>query len=245
MKELELRNPYSLEQFNQLIDMGTAMIKSGALPKSDNAYTIAIKLLAGREMGMGPIEAIKSFYFVNGVLNIFGAAVTRRVREHGFIISYKDEPNKCTATVSKGDETYVETFTFEEAQKSKWTATFKKGPDGKYIKNADGKYTEILKPGWYEGINRRTKLRYGALSMIIKTYIPEVMGSAVDITEIAEDTSTVIDGEISEKEEVIANLPKPEKPTGKGEIVQVMNEVKSEDIIKNFTELKDGKTQGT
>lgn len=237
MKELELRNPYSLEQFNQLIDMGTAMIKSGALPKSDNAYTIAIKLLAGREMGMGPIEAIKSFYFVNGVLNIFGAAVTRRIREHGFIISYKDEINKCTAIISKGEEKYEETFTYEEAHKSKWTTTFKKGPDGKYIKDANGKYTEVLKPGWYEGINRRTKLRYGALSMIIKTYIPEVMGSAVDIAEIAEDTKTVIEGDIVQKEEVIANLPKPVKEKAKEE-VNIKND---DDIIKNFTELKNEK----
>jgi len=31
------------------------------------------------------------------------------------------------------------------------------------------------------------KLRYGVLSKIIKTYVPEVMGSAGDIAEIAED----------------------------------------------------------
>ena len=31
------------------------------------------------------------------------------------------------------------------------------------------------------------KLRYGVLSKIIKTYIPEVLGSLGDITEVAED----------------------------------------------------------
>jgi hypothetical protein len=29
----------------------------------------------------------------------------RRLREHGWKISYKDEPNKCTVTVSKGMRT--------------------------------------------------------------------------------------------------------------------------------------------
>jgi len=160
---------YNLSRWEVMRKMADDMVKSGALPKSDNMYTIMMKMQAGREMGMKPIEALKSFYIVNGVLNIFGSAVVRRLREHGWSIRYEDAENKCTATITKGDESYTDSLTFDEATKSGWTGNG-------------------TKPGWLAGINRKLKLRYGVTSMLIKTYVPDVLGSAVDIAEVAEDT---------------------------------------------------------
>ena len=157
-------------EWGQMKSMSQDFVKSGALPQEDNAYTVLMKLQAGREMGMSPIESVKSFYFVNGAINIYGSALMRRIREHGWAINYVDEENKCTVKVSKGDEEYEDSLSFEEAQKSGWTST---------------KYG--LKPAWKEGANRKLKLRYGATSMLIKTYIPEVLGSATDIAEVAMD----------------------------------------------------------
>lgn len=182
--------------WGQMKAMAISFVKSGALPKGENDFTVLMKIQAGYEMGMKPLEAVKSFYFVNGSMNIFGSATMRRVREHGWKISYKDEPNKCTVTVSKGDETYTETLTFEEAEKSGWT------------KSQYG-----LKPGWVDGINRRLKLRYGATSILLKTYIPEVLGSATDIAEVAMDydikevgTPEVVDGDKPATEKQIETL---------------------------------------
>lgn len=174
---------FDISKWEVMRKMSEDMVKSGAFPSSDNAHTLIVKMQAGRESGMKPMESIKSFYVVKGVLTIFGAAVTRRLREHGWRIQYDDKPNSCTATITKGEETYSDTLTFEEAQKSKWTENWDK--DSK-------KY--VLKPGWYEGANRKLKLRYGAASMLIKTYVPEVLGSAVDIAEVAMDTVQVIQG---------------------------------------------------
>jgi len=168
---------YNPAKWEVMKKMAEDMVRSGALPKTDNAYTVLMKLQAGREMGLKPIEAVKSFYIVNGILNIYGSAVTRRLREHGWRIKFDDKFNACTATVSKEDESYTDTLTFEEAKKSGWTESFGK-----------------LKPGWVDGINRKTKLRYGVLSLIIKTCLSEVLGSAVDIVEVAEDTTPVING---------------------------------------------------
>ena len=168
---------FNLGRWETMMKMSTEMVKSGAFPESDNMYTIAVKMQAGYEMGMKPMEAIKSFYVVKGVLSIFGSAVQRRLREHGWIIQYTDEPNKCTAIISKGNESYTDTLTFDDAEKSKWTTTF----------------NGSLKPGWYEGANRKLKLRYGVASLLIKTYVPEVLGSAVDIKEIAEDVIPTIE----------------------------------------------------
>lgn len=162
--------------WQQMKGMSDVFRASGALPETDNASMIMMKLQAGREMGLKPIESIKAFYFVKGSLNIFGSAMMRRLREHGWRIEYKEAPNKCTAIVSRGDEIYRETFTFEEAEKSGWT---------------ESQYG--LKPGWIDGANRRVKLRYAAVSLILKTYIPEVLGSAVDLVEVAEDVAPLLD----------------------------------------------------
>ena len=172
-------NFYSEKRWKGWMVMADTFVKSGALPVGDNSARLMMKIQAGYEMGMTPIRAIKAFYFVNGVMNIFGVEVTRRLTEHGWNIEYKDEVNKCTATVKKGDKSHTDTLTFDDAEKSKWTKT------------SAGQ----LKAGWYEGANRKQKLRYGVLSMIIKSHLPEVLGSAVDIAEIAEDTVPVIQGE--------------------------------------------------
>lgn len=162
----------------QMKGMAEVFARSGAFPPDMNSNKLMVILEAGLEMGMKPIESVKSFYFVKGTLNIFGAAVTRRLREHGWMIEYAEEENKCTATVRKNGEEYSDTLTFDEADKSGWT-----------------KYGGNLKPGWLPGANRKLKLRYGALSAIVKTYIPEVLGSATDIAEVAMDMAPVISGE--------------------------------------------------
>lgn len=174
--------------WGQMKGMSDVFRASGALPETDNASMIMMKLQAGREMGMKPIESIKAFYFVKGSLNIFGSAMMRRLREHGWKIEYKESKDKCTAIVSKGEEIYRDTFTFDEAEKSGWT------------KSQYG-----LKPGWIDGANRRVKLRYAAVSLILKTYIPEVLGSAVDLVEVAEDFAPTL-----EQTNVVREAPKLE-----------------------------------
>lgn len=177
-------NFYDEKRWTGWMKMADTFIKSGALPSTDNISTVMMKIQAGYEMGMTPLRAIKAFYFVKGVMNIYGAEVTRRFRDHGWKINYKDEANKCTATIEKGEEKYTDTLTFEDAEKSGWTKDSYKN----------------LKPGWIEGANRNQKLRYGVLSKLIKSYVPEILGSAVDIVEVAEDTVPVIQSGTIENE---------------------------------------------
>ena len=161
-------------RWNQMKALAESLVQSKAFPKAiQNASQALVVMQAGIEMGMKPIEAINSLSIINGVIGTWGKATVNRLREHGWRIQYEmlmDRGGGCKATVTKGEESYTDTLYFEQAQKSGWT-----GPDTN------------IKFSWAPGANRELKLRYGVLSKIIKTYIPEVLGNAVDIVEVAED----------------------------------------------------------
>lgn len=157
----------------QMKALAADFIASKAIPSVwQSAAQVLVGLQTGVEMGMKPMEAMNSLYPVNGAINVWGKATTRRLKEHGWTIKYSNETQQtCTATVTNGKEKYTETFDFADAEASGYT------------KDSYGK----LKIGWREGMNRRKKLRYGVLSLIISTYIPEVLGSAMGIVEVSDD----------------------------------------------------------
>lgn len=186
-------NYFNPTVWSQIKGMASTFIESKALPAHiQNVAQAVMVLQAGLEMGMKPMEAINSVYIVNGAANIWGKAVVRRLREHGYFIEYLEEDDQhCKAKVFKREEIsqgfqaptktviseeYTETFYFEDAKKSGWTTTS----------------SGSLKVGWKEGQNRKLKMRYGVLSSIIKSYIPDVLGSASDIAEVSEDIIPIV-----------------------------------------------------
>ena len=214
--------------WTQIRSMAKVFHESKALPSCiQNEAQLVMVMQAGYEMGMTPVECLNSLYIVNGTVNIYGKAITRRLREHGWRIEYKNETEtECTARVVRGRESYQETFTYAMAEASNYT------------KSRAGDF----KVGWLPGMNRKLKLRYGALSIIIRSYIPDVMGSVNDIKEIVEDVEI-----ITEK--------KPEITTGAGAPVnstlqQKLNDAKNkkgEEIkpeVINGEEVKEPVDQG-
>ena len=195
--------------WGQITGMAKTFIASGALPSHlKNAAQVAMCLQAGYEMGMKPMESIQSLYLVNGQFNIYGKAVVNRFKVHDYNIRYEGETDEsCTAIVTgKGREKYEYTYLFKDAEASGHT---------------EGAYG--LKNPWKLGINRKRKLRYGALSMIIHTYIPHVLSGAQEIQEVFEDAMP----EPAKKDTPKIDPPKPEE----GEIVEPVEDV--EDFIKN------------
>ncbi len=188
----------------QIKALASDFIKSKAIPKCwETAEQVVVGLQTGVEMGMKPMEAMNSLYPVNGAINVWGKATTRRITEHGYSIKYMNESQEsCTATVSKGREKYTETYTFADAELSGYT-TGKNKFTGKIE----------LKVGWVPGINRRKKLRYGVLSLIISGYIPEVLGSAVGIVEVSEDIELGEDApkQITARDRILAAETKRKK----------------------------------
>jgi len=158
--------------YMQLKALSQDFINSKAIPSVWTTSTqVLVGLQTGAEMGMKPMEAMNSLYPVNGAINVWGKATIRRLKEHGWTIKYDETEESCTATVTKGNEVYKEVFNFSEAEASGYTT------------DSYGK----LKIGWKLGINRIKKMRYGVISLIISTYIPEVLGSAMGIVEVSED----------------------------------------------------------
>ncbi len=173
-EETRIMNPVEYEQIRIV---SRDLVASEAIPACfQNVEQVMMALRHGFELGLTQVQALQSLYIVHGDLKLWGSAVPRQLRNNGWAFSFSDEsPNGCTVTVkTRGrDETdplyeeYTDTFTFQEAV------------DSGYTKDNKGQ----LKVGWRLGMNRKKKLRYGALGLIVSTYIPDALGAAVGIVE--------------------------------------------------------------
>lgn len=125
-----------------------------------NPEQLFVLIQAGAEMNMPPMEAVNSLYIVNGKITIYGMAMTKRLRESGWRISYDEsKDNEVTATIKKEDEEYSYTATAKELQNSR---AYKLAP--------------------------KDKLKWHAISRLIRFYVPEITGGTVSyIKEEIED----------------------------------------------------------
>ena len=162
-------------EYAQMKKIAKDMIESKSLPQTfTNAAQVQMALMAGHEMGMTTMESLNDLYFVGGKLQIYGKATPAALRRAGWRIKkFEETEDSCTATVynPKTEEEITDTFTYRDAELSGFT------------KDRNGS----LKLGWKPGANRRRKLRYAALSQIIHTYLPEVLGSVAGIGDYSED----------------------------------------------------------
>lgn len=184
-QETSILNP---TMYNQSKLVAKDFFESGALPKHlANETQAFVTIITGAEMGLKPMESIQGLYIINGIITLWGKAVPKQLKKHGFKFKYLDEDqDHCHAVIWKGDsfaapadedEQYHGKFLFKDAQ------------DSGYTTDSYGK----MKVGWKPGQNRKLKMRYNVLAELIKTYVPEVLGQAAEITEVAQD---FIEGEV-------------------------------------------------
>lgn len=205
--------------YQQLKTLATDLIRGGASSAdADTPEKLLVKLQAGFELGMTPIQSQNSLYIVNGRVTIWGAALIGRLRQQGWAVKFTDESaDGVTITVTKfasGDEQGTEisdTFLYQDAV------------DSGYTQSSRGE-----KVGWRKGQNRKLKLRYGAASQLVKTYLPDVLnGQNIGVSEIDQDAppmfveSTAIDADVAGKiraaatveelTEIVQSLPVAER----------------------------------
>lgn len=208
----DIMDPVAYEQMKMI---SRDMMESKSLPTTfTNVSQVQMALMAGHEMGMTTMESLNDLYFVGGKLQIYGKATPAALRRAGWRIrKFEETKDSCTATVfnPKTDEEITDTFTFQDAELSGFTKD---------------KYGNI-KLGWKEGANRKRKLRYGALSQIIHTYLPEVLGSVAGISDYSEDymDAEQLDGQYRQARE-------QEKRAEKLERLQHLDEPEEAEVVK-------------
>lgn len=89
-------------------------VQSGAMPKSmDTVPKVIVALQAGREAGMQPMEAINSFYFVNGKVSIYGEMAITQVIKAGHLVEWGEcNAETATCTITRGDNGASNSVTF-------------------------------------------------------------------------------------------------------------------------------------
>ena len=216
--DTEIFNPV---MYQQLKTMANDLSAAGALPSGMNAQQALVIMQFGSELGIKPFTALQNIYIVKGKMVLYGSMVISRLTQAGYKVEYKDtvsdkDEDSCEVTVTGHGEEYKENYTFKMAEQSGFT----KGATG-------------LKPGWIKGTNRILKLRYGGVSMLLKSHLPHLLNGA-EIKEVWEDvtlgspTETLDDGTPVTPEQV-----ETIKSMG-GEIVEGLTKKQAAETIKNL-----------
>jgi len=197
------------ERWLQMEKLAQSLVMSKAFPQTiQNAAQAIVVMQAGTEMGLKPMESIMGLAIINGQVSPWGKTTVRLLKNHGWKISYRavnERGGGMEATVTKDDESYTDTLYFDAAVKSGYTH-----------------HNGQLKFSWKEGVNRELKLRYGVLSKIIKTYLPEVMESAGEIAEVAEDFEIIeqVEEPTTKKHEEVITATPDERQAGLKEFLE-------------------------
>ena len=183
IRDTEVSSILDPNTYIQMKALSKDFFDSKVVPSAyQNVLQVLFGIQAGYEMGMQPVEALQSITFVNGNASVWGKAVPRRLRVHGWSLDFEEggegREQFCKATIIKGDEMYSDTITFGDAE------------DSGYTKTNGGQ----LKAGWLPGLNRKLKLRYDVLDVLCKTYVPEVFGGTAGTAEVLQDVN-IIEGE--------------------------------------------------
>lgn len=106
----------------------------GVMPRGiDTVQKMVVVLQAGREMGLAPIEALNSFYFVNGKVTMYGEAVPNQILRAGHTIEWgKCTDKEATVTITRGDtgKSMTTKLTWEQAESRKYiTDVWRKFPE--------------------------------------------------------------------------------------------------------------------
>jgi len=227
-------NPVVYQQFKV---MAADMAKAGALPSGLNSQQALVIMQFGSELGIKPFIALQSIYIVKGRLVLYGSMVISRLTECGYKVDYKDivsdedDENACTVMVTKGKEVYEETYTFKMARLSRYTM----GKSG-------------LKAGWVAGTNRKLKLRYGAVSVLLKSKLPHLLNGA-EIKEVWEDVDLEPTVTVDDKGEIVdisnEDIEKINATKTQEELIKVCQVIKKEkpelvtQILKYYNIKKD------
>lgn len=160
-------------------------MQANALPASiKNAQQLLMVLQAGYEAGLQPLEAVKSFYFVNGGIALYGEMAITMVIRAGHKVEWgicNDQTATVTITRKDNGATMTNTFTMAQANARGLT---NKDPWKKFPENM---------------------LKFKAFHMTAKFVCPDAF-HGVDMGEVQDDERSTVAAEI------ITTSEKPPEP---------------------------------
>ena len=158
-----------------VMDLGNVLAKSGYFQDAKDAAQAVVKVLAGRELGFGPIASMTGFHIIKGRVsmsaNLMAAAVKRRGKYNYRVVRHDESICSIEFFERNGDKwesVGVSQFTIEDARKA-GTQNLEKFP--------------------------RNMLFARAMSNGAKWYTPDIFGGPVYTPD---ELGEVIDGETGE-----------------------------------------------
>lgn len=110
------------EALKEPMALGDVFAQSGMFPDIKTKAQAAVKIMAGKELGLSAFESMASIYIVNGKLALTSKAMASLIKKSGKYDYAIDELTDeiCKITFYKGDANPIgqSTFTFKDAAKA-------------------------------------------------------------------------------------------------------------------------------
>jgi hypothetical protein len=108
-----------------VLALGRVLADSGYFADAAGAAQAVVRILAGRELGFGPIASMTGIFLVKGRITLSAnlmAAAIRRSAKYNYNIKHLDD-TRCEIAISRGrDVIGVSTFTIEDAKRAGLTS---------------------------------------------------------------------------------------------------------------------------
>lgn len=139
------------------MNLANRFILSGAF-KANNAEEAYVKIKAGEEMGMKPIESMQALYCTNGAVRFYGDKMLGRITKHGYKVDYLKETTK---SVSVRIYHPSEDIDFDETE---------------VVNDTD----QILQKSTAAKFAKKNKMRFHGIRMIASFHLPHLFSSVED-----------------------------------------------------------------
>lgn len=106
---------------SEVIQVGAIIAKSGYFTDACEEAQAVVKVLAGQELGIGPIAAMQNLYLINGKIGMLANLMASQIKQSGKYDYRVTELNEktCTITFYEGKRDIgTSTFTAEDAKKA-------------------------------------------------------------------------------------------------------------------------------
>ena len=181
----------AMTTYDETAKLSRAMVQSGFFKDSKTASQAVVKILAGRELGIGPVRAMNDVYVIEGKTalsySLIGALIKQSGRYNYRIKDHSDQG--CTIEFFEGSQSVgVSTFTIKDAERAGLA----------------------VKPIWKQYPRNMVLAR--AMSNGARMYTPDVFGGSI----YTPDELDMIDAEWREVPSApdAAQAPRPEPPQG-------------------------------